>query len=424
MRDATWCVGQTHRRYCELVGNDSAHALAYASRIVQRSAAGPRPAVVDPLKSRIAQARPLISVPPPIPSERRANVRDAPQGIAQALDPNTFVTEDQLLADTRILAAALPPDVDLAVGIVRSGMLVAPRIATWRHLPMRGVSQQAGVTNPGHGGRMVGRDHVEPRHVLLIDDTAATGREMARCLPLVRAAYPRAKVTTAVVYAHPIAAGAVDLFLRSYPGPHFLEWNWANAGHGERCGLDFDGILCRDFTSEECRSVDAYREAMLAIPPLYLPRRAPVPFVATARHESFRAETQAWLDRHEVNVQRLVMRAWGRPDDHAHDPHQVARWKSEFYAASTARLFAESDPDQAREIARRARKPVLCPAAGRVFPGPTQAETNALMQRVHQCPDRGCKTGCQHALCRRFQSEVHVSRCLACVAGEEDSPPT
>lgn len=337
------------------------------------------------------------------------------RALAPAIGEDVFVTEDRLLADTRRLHAALPDDVDLVAGIVRSGMLVAPRLATWRHLPLRAVSQQAGMTNPGHGGRMVGRDHIEPRHVLLVDDTAATGREMGRCVPLVRAAYPDAKLTRAVVYAAPTAIAAVDLFVSVYHGKHYLEWNWQNAGHGEACGYDFDGILCRDFTLEECATRESYRAAMASIEPLYLPRRSRVALIATARHASYEADTRAWLDRHGVRVDRLVMRTWGTADDHGHPLDQVARFKAEAYTSTDCRLFAESDPAQAAAIAQLARRPVLCPAAGRVFPGrPDVATARAEYRAAKDCEFRGCTTGCHHAVCNRDHREVHISECIEC----------
>jgi hypothetical protein len=201
----------------------------------------------------------------------------------------------------------------------------------------------------------------------------------------------------------------VDLFVREYPGQHFLEWNWQNAGHGESCGYDFDGILCRDFTPEECRTEASYRSAMATISPLYLPRRRRVPLIVTARHVAYEPETRAWLDRHGVAVDRLVMRDRGGPGDHGHDPDAVARWKARHYREGRCTLFAESDPVQAEIIARESGKSVLCPAAGRAIPG-------TALERAKACPDRGCKTGCAHAICRRFHREVHLTNdCVPCI---------
>jgi orotate phosphoribosyltransferase len=298
------------------------------------------------------------AAPPPAPP--------AP-GLRPPLSEWDYVTTGRLVRDTHALCAALPADVDLVAAVPRSGLLPGSLVAYARHLPLVAVSRQRGVTDPGHGVRLDDAPRPAPRHVLLVDDTAANGGEMAACLPLVRAAYPDARVTRAVVYAHPRAAAGVDLFVSLYPGPHYLEWNWANAGHGAACGYDFDGILCRDFTPAEVATDDSYRAAMAAIEPLFLPRRVTVPLVVTARPESTRAITLEWLARHGVRVERLVMRDW------EFDPgrdwnRQAAAFKARHYAASPVCLFAESDPAQAAAINEITGKAVLCPKSERVFP--------------------------------------------------------
>jgi orotate phosphoribosyltransferase len=295
--------------------------------------------------------------------------RARPRGLLPDLEAATFVTTARLLEDTRTLLAALPPDIDAVVAVARSGLLPGTLIAFRRHLPLRAVSRYTGVTDPGHGWRLEGRGAAPPRHVLLVDDTVANGFEMGLNLPAVRAAFPGARVTKAVVYAHPRGADAVDLFVALYPGMHYLEWNWCNAGHGAATGFDFDGILCRDFTPEECATDESYRRAMATIPPLHLPRRAPVPLIVTARPESTRAISEAWLARHGVRFERLVMKDF--ETDPARDWNaQIAEYKAWHYGRSGCAYFAESDPAQARVIHDRTGLPVLCPQLGRVLGAP------------------------------------------------------
>lgn len=341
------CAAHTrpHPRLCH---NAATNPAAFARQIVRLSredaeaGRGPRPATV-------ASARPApVPLAPGVP----------------VLDEWDYITTDRLIADTHRLAARLPHSIDLVVAVARSGLLPGSLIATELHLPLMTVSRFGGLVDPGHGGRMAGHERGRHRHVLLIDDTAASGTEMRANLPTVRAAHPDAEITRAVVYGHPNALGAIDLCSAVYPGLHFLSWNWASAGHGAACAFDHDGILCRDFTPEECRDEASYRAAMATIEPLHLPRRRPVPLVVTARPESCRDLTEAWLDRWGVRVDKLVM--W---DGEPHPPaEQIAPWKARHYAASSCAIFAESDPYQAERINALTGKPVLCPQAGRVFP--------------------------------------------------------
>ena len=246
---------------------------------------------------------------------------------------------------------------------------------------------------------MEGAPFVEPKNILLVDDTAASGREMAANLPIVRERFPEARITRAVVYCHPQALGAVDMVAAVYPGAHYLEWNWNNAGHGAACAYDFDGILCRDFTAEECLDEASYRAAMASMPPRYLPRRTPVPLVVTGRHESTRDLTEDWLARHGVRVEQLVMWAGA-----FHPPASlVAPWKARYYAESNCRIFAESDPQQAAIIAQLTGRAVLCPALGRVIPPretpepkpPRVPSPHVLAhRRARSCIHRGDEAAC------------------------------
>lgn len=305
------------------------------------------------------------------------------------LDQWHYVTTAQLVADTLALLPQLPADLDAVVGIARSGLLPASLVATARHVPLWTCSRGQGLTDPGHGGRMDGATGGDPRHVVVVDDTAALGREMPAAAALVRERWPAARITRAVVYCTPQARRAVDLCAAIYPGAHYLEWNWCNAGHGAACGYDFDGVLCHD--DDPAR-------------PLFLPRRAPVPLIATGRHESRREVTEAWLDRWGVRCERLVMRDFDAPGEY--DPDRIAAFKASHYQASKCILFAESDPWQAERIAEITGRAVLCPQLGRVIPPrleaprPTVTASAAFMRRVRSCPHwRAGRSCCDGVRC-------------------------
>jgi hypoxanthine phosphoribosyltransferase len=297
------------------------------------------------------------------------------RAVAAAIDQWTIVTAEQLTRDTLALAAELPPSIDLIVAVSRSGLMPGGLIASMLHLPLWTVTARHGLADPGHGGRLSDEPWdlksiaptPDPRHVLLIDDTAALGREMTACVAIVRERWPESQFTRAVIYCHPGAVGQVDLYHSLYSGSHYLAWNWPNAGHGEACAYDFDGILCRDPTPQECSSQEAYERFIRTATPLYLPRRRPVPLIVSARPESVRGLCMEWLERHGVKCEQLLLRDWQAP---LADPGQedVARFKGAAYAMSGCALFAESSPAQAEWIRNVANKPVLCPAAGRVFP--------------------------------------------------------
>lgn len=358
---------------------------------------------------------PDLVAPPPRPPAVRRGGRNA---TGRVLDPFAWVSTRDLLEDARSLVPDLV-DVDAVVGVSRSGLLPATYLATWLHVPLFTVAHGSEVLDPGGGVRLEGVPRDGFRRVALVDDTAASGQEMRRLPPVVRDRFPGAEVRRVVVYAHPAAVESVDLFAVEYPGLHFLEWNWNNAGHGARCAYDFDGVLCEEIAESDCDYGERYSRALREVRPLFLTRRLSIPLVVTARPEAFRSISLDWLERHGIRVDRLVMRDWEFSG--AWDGQAVARWKAEEFSRSDLPLFAESDPGQAETIRDRSGRTVICPPAGRVYPGivtPTVdsdslRRTLDLAKRVRRCPDREC-LGCTRAKCRRFGRLVTREDCASC----------
>ena len=228
-------------------------------------------------------------------------------------------------------------------------------IATHLHLPIVAVSSRGGLVWLGHGYRLENQAPNDPRHVLIVDDSAAHGFEMQASAKIIQDAYPQARVTRAAVYAHPMGTRNLDICFAIYPGSHYLSWNWINAGHGERIGLDFDGILTEEwYEGRDDRTAK----------PLYLPRRRTVPLIVTARIEARRADSEAWLATYRIQFDRLIMRDF----EPANWNEDIGQWKGEIYRDSFCNFFAESDAEQAVIINQVSRKPVICPNLGRVLP--------------------------------------------------------
>ncbi len=299
------------------------------------------------------------------------------RAVLPPLDPWSYVTSADLAADTIALAAYLPPGLDTVVAVARSGLPPGALLAALLHLPLRTVSRAWGMEDPGHGFRLNGHSHPEPRSVLVIDDTAANGWEMPEVIEIVRKAMPGARILRAVVYCHPKAIERVDLCGRVYAGQHYLEWNWANAGHGTECGFDFDGIFCQECPPEANDDGPRYARFLREARPFHLPRRTPVKLIATARHEKYREATEEWLRRHGIRWESLRMRDWEY--DHSRPwIEAVARWKSDRILEAGVPMYAESEPDQARLIHGWTGIAVLCPPLGRVLPPNADLHAKAL----------------------------------------------
>jgi len=290
--------------------------------------------------------------------------------------PDRYVTTRDLVDQTARLAMRLPAEIDAIVGVARSGMLPAVQLAALLHVPLYSTGASplhapSPIVYVGHGWRMqatLRAPEPPPRVVAIVDDTARFGVSMGKLVPHVAARWPDAKILTAAVYCHPDARRFIDYPGAIYPGYHYLEWNLFNTGLAAYLATDLDGVLCEDCPPEADDDGPAYRAWLESALPIQRPVFAPVPLIVTARLEKYRERTEAWLRRHGLRYKRLVMGPWqSQAERNERWPEKVADYKASVYAGSDARLFVESDPEQAHRIREITARPVLCPQIQRVL---------------------------------------------------------
>jgi orotate phosphoribosyltransferase len=256
----------------------------------------------------------------------------------------------------------LPRDLELIVGIPRSGLLAATLLALHLNLPMTDVEgliegrvMQAG---PRFSGDVVGL-LAEPRKILVVDDSILLGRQLERVKARIRAASLPHTISYAVLYPAPGAEQSVDFFFETVKMPRCFEWNlmhhpWVLS---KTC-MDIDGVLCRDPSAAENDDGPEYRRFLDAADRRYLPT-APVRWLVTARLEKYRTATEEWLTANGVEYGELLMMDY--PDMAARRAaNAYASFKAEIYRRTDALLFVESSPKHAGEIARLSGKCVFC----------------------------------------------------------------
>lgn len=283
-----------------------------------------------------------------------------------------FISTAQLWEDVKTLVSSLPPDVSLVIGVARSGLNAATMIAMLLHRPLSILRQSTGdLIDGGNGWRLSGNTGAEAGRVVVVDDTVMTGNSLAAIQPIVRGVHPESLF--AAVYVNPLARHQPDLWAADLPWPHLLEWNLFNSVLSPHCAVDFDGILCHDCPPGDDDDGPRYAKFLEQVLPLYYVRKTTIPLIVTARLEKYRPQTLAWLARHGMRVDQLVMGPWRTNAQRARA--DVAAFKAEHYAAFLQKrhhvrppLFIESDSRQAQRIAELARGIVVCPAAGRCYP--------------------------------------------------------
>lgn len=256
----------------------------------------------------------------------------------------------------------IPHDVDLIVGIPRSGMLAASILALYMNLPLTDLDGFLAGRMFNGGNRLEVRNGpssvTECRKVLIVDDSVRSGQAMRAARRKIEKAQTIQDVIYLAVYATPDATGKVDIYLEICPLPRVFSWNVMHRDALKYVCMDIDGVLCRDPQPEENDDGPRYLEFLKTVEPMFLPTY-PVGYLVTNRLEKYREATEAWLQEHNVVYGKLFM--MDLPDKVARRASGAhALFKATVYRNTDANIFIESSRKQAGEIARLSGKPVLC----------------------------------------------------------------
>ena len=262
----------------------------------------------------------------------------------------------------------IPRDIDLVVGIPRSGLLAANMLALHLNLPltdMRGLIQGRLLQS----GRRMGDTRADffdtIRKVLIVDDSVNSGTAMRRARKELELAGLEYELVYSACYVTAESRDLVDLWFEIVPVPRVFEWNVMHQELLGDCCVDIDGVLCRDPRPEENDDGERYLEFLSTVEPLFVPT-VRIGTLVTARLERYRGPTEAWLADKGIQFDELVMLdmpdAESRRAANCHASH-----KAKVYRERDSLLFIESDPRQAAEIAEASSRPVLCVGTRRMY---------------------------------------------------------
>lgn len=280
-----------------------------------------------------------------------------------------FKNTKELSSDIVHWIPKIPRNIDIVVGIPRSGMLPATLLALHLHKPLASIDQYVN-SRTMQAGRRLGEGKTfslgDPNtSVLVLDDCVRTGRAMREAQSLLENRDIKNEIYYGAVYVTPNSDSIVDCYYEMIPEPQVWEWNIMNHSFLSSACVDIDGVLCRDPTSEEDEDEAAYREFLRTAEPRFIPE-VPIQCLVTNRLEMYRTLTERWLERHGIEYERLVMEDLPSKEVQREAKRHVAH-KAEAYLESDAELFIESEQWQAAGIARAAAKPVYCVTTGKMI---------------------------------------------------------
>lgn len=261
----------------------------------------------------------------------------------------------------------VPRDVDLVVGIPRSGLLAGNMAALYLNRPLTDLKGLTERRLLGKGKRVIRNlsDNIfeDARKILIFDDCISQGTEIKKAKAIVDKAGFGDRAVYGVVYSFPENPGLVDVVMEIVPRPACFQWSCMYTRELNYWAVDLDGLIVVPGTGVE----DAR--------PRFLPTES-IGWLVTDRPESQRAATEAWLRRHDVAFENLLM----RPDGAT--PEQAAAHKADAYRDGEAILFLSADPAVASGVADATGRPALCVDQSTLYGGPENEAFEVFKQRV------------------------------------------
>lgn len=254
----------------------------------------------------------------------------------------------------------VPKDVDVIVGIPRSGLMVASILALYLNKPFVDVdgffeNKMFNVGNTKNTRSLI-NNCKEAKKIIVVDDSINSGRAMEE----VRERFKGySNIIFMAIYATKESVSKVDIYFSILDNPRMFEWNFMHHIYLEHACMDIDGVLCVDPTDEENDDGEKYKEFLLNAMPKYIPTRT-VGWLVTSRLEKYRNETEIWLKKWGISYKHLIMlnlkSAEKRKELNCH-----ASFKADFFRKEPkAYLFIESEKAQAEVIAKISGKDVVC----------------------------------------------------------------
>lgn len=266
---------------------------------------------------------------------------------------------NDLALDIKSKITEIPSDIDLIVGIPRSGMIPAYIIGLALNKPVCSLPEFINGMFGSNGITRKIRKSTQIRKVLIVDDTINSGNSMANAKEKMGDLVNKYDCKFMAVYsANQDVSKKIDIALHILPQPRFFQWNYMFHSRNITSCFNIDGVLCVDPTPEQNDDGKKYIDFIKNAQPLYLPTE-PIGYIVTSRLEKYRKETEQWLEEHNVKYKKLYMFDGTAEERRTLGLH--AKFKAQVYKELTdADLFIEGEPHQAQQIAALSGKRAIC----------------------------------------------------------------
>ena len=270
-----------------------------------------------------------------------------------------------LSQDIRNTLYKIPRDIDLVIGIPKSGMIPAMMIGLGLNISTSDLGSflEGRLFSHGfyrsHDGQ---KKHLSDcKKILVVDDSIKTGRSMEDVQKRISESPifgTNLQTFYMAAYCTPASRDKVDIYCKEIASPRIFEWNVMHSWILKKSCVDIDGVLCPDPTEMQNDDGEQYIRFIEEAPPMYLPEY-PIHTLVTNRLEKYRDSTEKWLSKHGVVYERLAMLDLPTKRARITSGANYGEHKANVFLQSDCILFIESSHRQAQGIVRLSGKPVL-----------------------------------------------------------------
>ena len=263
----------------------------------------------------------------------------------------------------------IPHDIDLVVGIPRSGLMAANMIALYLNKRLSDIdSFIEGRVYACGDTRSCMVEYTTIKKVLIVDDSVGSGTTINKAKNKL---IPHINDYEFLFYT-PIATSYgikhVDYYSEIIDDDRVFEWNIFHHLYVNETCMDMDGVLCCNPTEDD--DGPKYVEFIKTAKPLFCPTTT-IDTIITCRLEKYRYLTELWLRENDIKYNNLVM--LNLPDKQSRTEwNKHGEYKGTYYKSSHNRLFIESSKCEASTIALISGKPVFCVETNEMIPPPTR----------------------------------------------------
>lgn len=264
----------------------------------------------------------------------------------------------------------IPTEVDLIVGVPKSGLMAASMISLYLNLPLIDLDGFLEDRIFSSGTTKVRKNWIkkisDARKILVVDDSIISGKTYKKTKEQLKKSKYNKKIITLSVIATEETKNIPDLYFDICEPPRVFEWNYMHHPILNSACVDIDGVLCQDPTEEENDDGEKYIKFIKTVKPRVIPTQK-IGYLVTTRLEKYRKETEGWLKKNNIKYDNLIMLNLKSKEERIKLGNH-GKYKGEEYSKiSSALIFIESDKNQSAIIANISRKPVFCVENSKVY---------------------------------------------------------